>query len=55
MKPVEHVGKESRAFTRRMAEGKHVRVDYDQANARVHRKDCYGARANGRRSYRIDS
>jgi hypothetical protein len=30
-KPVEHFGKEAAAFTRRMAEGKHVRLKFDPA------------------------
>jgi len=41
-KPVEYFGKEASAFTRRMLEGKRVRLDYDQANAHVHHKDRYG-------------
>jgi len=36
-KPVERFGKEASAFTKRMAEGKHVRLEYDQE-----RRDRYG-------------
>jgi len=36
-KPVERFGKEASAFTTRMAEGKHVRLEYDQE-----RRDRYG-------------
>jgi micrococcal nuclease len=38
-KPVEHFGKEAAAFTRRMAEGKHVRLEFDPANAARAHKD----------------
>ena len=31
-KPVEYFSKEASAFTRRLAEGKHVKLDYDRAN-----------------------
>ena len=42
MKPVEYFGKEASAFTRRMVEGKRVRLDYEQANAHVRQKERYG-------------
>ena len=32
-RPVEHFGKEAAAFTRRMVEGKRVRLEFDPANA----------------------
>jgi endonuclease YncB( thermonuclease family) len=32
-KPVEHFGKEAAAFTKRMVEGKRVRLEFDPANA----------------------
>jgi micrococcal nuclease len=38
-KPVEHFGKEAAAFTRRMVEGKRVRLEFDPANARRAHKD----------------
>jgi micrococcal nuclease len=41
-KPVEYFGKEASAFTRRMAEGKRVRLEFDQANAARGHKDSYG-------------
>ena len=36
-RPVQHFGKEAAAFTRRLAEGRRVRLEYDQA-----RRDRYG-------------
>lgn len=41
-KPIEHFGKEAEAFTRRMAEGKRIRLEYDEANAGIGHKDRYG-------------
>lgn len=41
-KPVEYFGKEASAFSRRMAEGKRVRLEFDQANAARGHKDHYG-------------
>ena len=41
-KPVEYFGKEASAFTRRMVEGKRVRLECDQANAARGHKDRYG-------------
>jgi micrococcal nuclease len=41
-KPVEYFGKEASAFTRRMVEGKRVRLEFDQANAVQGDKDRYG-------------
>src|SRR5438093_5078674 len=41
-KPVEYFGKEASAFTRRMVEGKRVRLEFDQANAAQGHKDRYG-------------
>jgi micrococcal nuclease len=40
--PVEYFGKEASAFTRRLAEGKRVKLDYDQANNHLGHKDQYG-------------
>src|SRR5829696_9344315 len=38
-KPVEHFGKEAAAFTKRMVEGKRVRLEFDPANApRAHKE-----------------
>jgi hypothetical protein len=34
-KPVEYFGKKASAFTKRMAEGKRIRLEYDQANAHL--------------------
>ena len=41
-KPVEYFGKEASAFTRRLAEGKRVKLDYDQANNHLGHKDQCG-------------
>jgi micrococcal nuclease len=38
-KSVEHFGKEAAVFTRRMVEGKHVRLEFDPANALRGHKD----------------
>ena len=40
--PVEYFGKEASAFTKRLAEGKRIRLEYDQANNHVGHKDQYG-------------
>ena len=40
--PVEYFGKEASAFTKRLAEGKRIRLEYDQANAHLGHKDRYG-------------
>jgi micrococcal nuclease len=39
--PVEYYGKEASAFTRRMVEGKRVRLEFDQANAHLGHKDKF--------------
>ena len=41
-KPVEYFSKEASAFTQRLAEGKRVKLDYDQANNHLGHKDQYG-------------
>jgi micrococcal nuclease len=41
-KPVEQFGKEASAFTRKMVEGKRVRLEYDPSNAARGHKDRYG-------------
>jgi len=41
LKPVEYYGKEATAFTRRMAQGKSVRLEFDQANAHIGHTDKY--------------
>ena len=38
-RPVEHFGKEAAAFTRRMVEGRRVRLEFDPANAPRSHKD----------------
>src|SRR5439155_19125855 len=38
-KPVEYFGKEASAFTRRMAEGRGVRLEFDQPNTARGHKD----------------
>jgi endonuclease YncB( thermonuclease family) len=38
-KTVEHLGREAAAFTRRIVEGKRVRVEFDPANASQGHKD----------------
>ncbi len=40
-KPVEYYGREASAFTRRMVQGKRVRLEFDQANAHIGHKDKY--------------
>ncbi len=40
-KPVEHYGKEATAFTKKMVQGKRVRLEFDQANAHIGHKDKY--------------
>ena len=40
-KPVEYFGKEASRFTRKMVEGKRVRLEFDQANAYTGHKDKY--------------
>ena len=39
---VEYFGKEASAFTKRLAEGKRIRLEYDQANNHIRHKDQYG-------------
>ena len=41
-KPVEQFGKEASAFTRKMVEGKRIRLEYDPSNAARGHKDQYG-------------
>jgi len=41
-KPVQYFGKEASAFTRRMAEGKQVTLEFDQASAATGHRDKYG-------------
>jgi endonuclease YncB( thermonuclease family) len=45
-KPVEYFGKEASAFTRRMVEGKRVRLEFDPANTLLDNKDRYGRTHN---------
>jgi len=40
-KPVQYYGKEASAFTKRMVQGKRVRLEFDQANAHIGHKDKY--------------
>ena len=40
-KPVEYFGKEATAFTKKMVQGKRVRLEFDQANAHIGHKDKY--------------
>ena len=40
-KPVEYFGREASAFTRRMVEGKRVRLEFGQANSKIGHKDRY--------------
>ncbi len=40
-KPVEYFGREASAFTRKMIEGKRVRLEFDEANAHIGHKDRY--------------
>ncbi|HPQ71801.1 MAG TPA: thermonuclease family protein, partial [bacterium] len=41
-KPVEFFGREASAFTHRMADGKNVRLEFDQASAATKHRDRYG-------------
>lgn len=41
-KPVEFFGREAAAFTKRLAEGKRVKLEYGQADAHIQHKDRYG-------------
>ncbi len=40
-KPVEYFGKEATAFTRKMVEGKRVKLEFDEANTKIGHKDKY--------------
>ncbi len=40
-KPVEYFGKEATAFTRKMVQGRRVRLEFDQANSKIGHKDRY--------------
>ncbi len=40
-KPVEYYGREASAFTKKMVQGKRVRLEFDQANAQIGHKDRY--------------
>ncbi len=40
-KPVEYFGQEATAFTKKMVEGKRVRLEFDQANTKIGHKDRY--------------
>jgi len=40
-KPVEYYGREATTFTKRMVQGKRVRLEFDQANAHIGHKDRY--------------
>ena len=40
-KPVEYYGREASAFTKKMVQGKRVRLEFDQANASIGHKDRY--------------
>ncbi len=40
-KPVEYYGREASAFTKKMVQGKRVRLEFDQANAHIGHKDRY--------------
>ncbi len=40
-KPVEYYGREATAFTRKMVQGKRVRLEFDQANSKINHKDRY--------------
>jgi len=40
-KPVEYFGREATAFTKKMVEGKRVRLEFDQANTKIGHKDRY--------------
>lgn len=40
-KPIQYFGKEATAFTKRMVEGKRVRLEFDQANAHLGHQGKY--------------
>ncbi len=40
-KPVEYFGREASSFTRKMVQGKRVRLEFDQANSKIGHKDRY--------------
>ena len=40
-KPVEYFGREASAFTRKMVQGRRVRLEFDQANSQIGHKDRY--------------
>ncbi len=40
-KPVEYYGREATAFIKRMAQGKRVRLEFDQANAHIGHEDKF--------------
>ncbi len=40
-KPVEYFGREATAFTKKMVEGKRVRLEFDQANTHIGHKNRY--------------
>ena len=40
-KPVEYFGREATAFTKKMVQGKKVRLEFDQANSQIGHKDRY--------------
>jgi len=40
-KPVEYFGREATAFTKKMVQGKRVRIEFDQANSQIGHKDRY--------------
>ncbi len=40
-KPVEYFGREATAFTKKMVQGKRVRLEFDQANSKIGHKDRY--------------
>jgi len=40
-KPVEYYGREASAFTKKLVQGKRVRLEFDQANAHLGHKDKY--------------
>jgi len=40
-KPVEYFGREATAFTKKMVQGKRVRLEFDQANSKIDHKDRY--------------
>ena len=40
-RPVEYYGREASAFTKKMVQGKRVRLEFDQANAHLGHKDKY--------------